>query len=229
MTNEARLAKSHSNSAAARAACFKVLRSKENRKIITQICEGNDTAMLHAIVGVWKEYLHETRYETAKKEKGRQHHEKGHNVVDKALIVWGRDKKVLLLYEVMKVWNECIAEERETESKTTQSAEQQRIKKQHHQKIDYVLLRMKEGNSEFLKQHSCAAWKNFVKETKHGAGNSEIKRQEAMHREIHKHGLAQGQMKNKKETNPKYKLGPRRSTKRYKRTTPRQGRHQYPR
>ena len=83
-TNEARHAKSHSNSAAAQAACFKVLRSKENCKIMTQMCEGNDAAMLQAIVGGCKKYLHETRYEITKKEKGKQHHEKGHNVIDKA-------------------------------------------------------------------------------------------------------------------------------------------------
>merc|ERR1719223_368154 len=106
--------------------------------------------------------------------------------MDKALMCWGNNDKVLLQATVIHAWATEIAREREMDARAVRLAEQEMIKKEHDQKMEYVLMKMEGDNKAFIQQYGFNAWRDYVQDKKHLGEGSELERQVEMYREMHR-------------------------------------------
>merc|ERR1719223_726749 len=107
-------------------------------------------------------------------------------VMEKAMIKWADGDKTLLKHTVMKAWCDDVVEQREMDAQAAKMAEQQAIKKEHDQKMEYVLLKMEGDNKSFIQQYGFNAWRDYVQEKKDAGSGSELQRQVALYREMHR-------------------------------------------
>merc|ERR1719162_2003851 len=113
-------------------------------------------------------------------------HAKSENAVGHALLMWDKDNKTLLLHTVLRAWCDDVTEEREMDARAAKLAEQAAIKKEHDQKMEYVLLKMEGDNKSFIQQYGYNAWRDYVQEKKHLGTGSELERQVALYKEMHR-------------------------------------------
>ena len=116
---------------------------------MTQMREGNDSAMLHAIVSGWKKYTEEVRnqsaFDQAQKELMAKHNTKSENAVGHALHRWDKDSKVFLRHEVLKVWLESVQKSKDEALEVLKSAKLQRAKEIHDKKMKWAIENMMDG------------------------------------------------------------------------------------
>jgi len=181
----------HMDSVSAQAARLKALRSADNRKLMFQIAEGNDGACVHVVFGTWREYTSDVRkeveFDKKMSEKMANSYGGKHDIVmEKAMIKWAEGDITLLKHTVLKAWCDDVVAQREMDAQAAKIAEQQAIKKEHDQKMEYVLLKMEGDNKSFIQQYGFNAWRDYCQDKKRVAGGDEMQRQVELYREMHR-------------------------------------------